>query len=110
MTLSEIKSGMVVKIRYGDMGLVVGTDRGRIIYFENTFTQLDRYFREDLTSSMNGTTDIIAVYAPKVTTSFPKLLKEDPDSLIWPKPAVEKTVEDIEKELNMVPGTLRIKK
>ena len=109
MTLSEIKSGMVVKTHHG-MGLVVGTDQGRIIYFENTFTRLDRYFKEDLTSSMNRSTDIVAVYAPKVTNSFSNLLKEDPGSLIWPKPAVEKTVEEIEKELNMVPGTLRIKK
>lgn len=98
-------------MRYlGSKGLSMTQARSVSNICNQNAEELDRYFREDLTSSMNRTTDIVAVYAPKVTNSFPNLLKEDPGSLIWPKPAVEKTVEEIEKELNMVPGTLRIKK
>jgi len=113
MQKSNIKSGMSVKLRNGEMGLVMDIDGIKIIQFENNWKTLDYGYNQDLKINTTDASalDIIEVYSiPNYKCVIRKNLCK-PENLIWKREEViELTMQEIADKFDIPINLLKIKK
>jgi hypothetical protein len=103
-SLAPFAPGYYVKLQGEDIYYGIIVDAKHMIYFDKSGNKV-KYLR-------NYTTDhpfkILEIRKP--TDDFFKFNDMDQMPIIWTRPAekVKKTIADIEKELNLTPGTLEI--
>jgi len=113
MQKSNIKSGMSVKLRAGQMGLIVDVFGKRIIQFENNWENLDENYNQDLIKIIPDTCDdwdIMEVYSiPNYDSVIRKNLCK-PENLIWRRrEPIEITMQEIADKFGVSINSLRIK-
>lgn len=99
MRKEDLKSGMSVELRNGDVGLLVDTEFGLIIQYEAENWDYLNEYKEDLTCLNIKECDIVKVRKPlrpsEITRSYLKMGR-----IIWERnEAKEMTVEEISKAL-----------
>ena len=111
MQKSNIKSGMSVKLRGGEMGLIVDVFGKRIIQFENNWANFDENYNQDL-KAVNADIrwDIMEVYR---IFDYDCVIRKNlckPENLIWKREEVtELTMQEIADKFGVSINSLRIK-
>ena len=113
MQKSNIKSGMSVKLRNGEMGLVMDIDGIKIIQFENNWKTLDYGYNQDLKINTTDASalDIMEVYR---ILDYDSIIRKNlckPKNLIWRREEQkELTMQEIADKFGIPISALRIKK
>lgn len=98
MKKSELKSGMVVRFREGDMYLVVEVNGEYVCVGKDGWNRL-KYYKEDLRNDLFESLDIVEVYDPQ-PSYFGSMISSANRKPIWKRePKKKMTVSQIEKEL-----------
>lgn len=82
MTKSDLKNGMVVAIRNGNMYLVHNDKLIRKDGFVNLYTSISGYYNEDMTRTNNSDFDIIRVFRSNAQ-SLNTIFNQERLELIW---------------------------
>ena len=112
MQKSDIKSGMSVKLRNGQIGLIVDVFGKRIIQFENNWNDFDKEYNQDLKliTTKYDEWDIMEVYR---IINYDSIIRKNlckPKNLIWKREEVtELTMQDIADMFGVSINSLRIK-
>ncbi len=112
MRKSKLKSGMSVKLRNGEMGLVMDIDGIKIIQFENNWKTLDYGYNQDLKINTTDASalDIMEVYR---ILNYDCVIRKNlckPENLIWKRKEVtELTMQEIADKFGVSINDLRIK-
>ena len=118
MKKSDLKTGMIVESRTGDIGLVMlGTVNGNIIAGcggkdingESSMWRCFDGINEDLTSVYSRASDIVAVYTGGGSNFEMGQLKRDSHPL-WRRPVdpIEMTISEVAEKLGIDPLLLKI--
>lgn len=104
-TKHDLKAGMVVQLRRGDMGLIVpygDNDELILVFTDDTFSELIS-FNVDLTHSMSKYLDIVKVYSQnKYMWGYIHINTENRQLLWERKEEDEKRKENIKKKIEML--------
>lgn len=112
MQKSNIKSGMSVKLRAGQMGLIVDVFGKRIIQFENNWANFDENYNQDL-KAVNADIrwDIMEVYR---ILDYDCVIRKNlckPENLKWRREEQkELTMQEIADKFGISINSLKIKK
>lgn len=109
MRKSNIKSGMSVKLRNGQMGLIVDVFGIKIIQLENNWLNLDKEYNQDLINYDGW--DIMEVYS---IPNYECVIRENfciPENIIWRREElIELTMQEIADKFGIPINSLKIKK
>ena len=111
MQKSNLKSGMSVKLRNGQIGLIVDVFGKKIIQYENNWCDLEEYNQDlKVTATNYNEWDIMEVYSiPNYECVVRKNLCK-PKHLIWRrKELIELTMQEIADKFGIPINSLRIK-
>ena len=111
MQKSDLKSGMSVKLRNGQIGFIVDVFGEKIIQYEKNWTDLEQYNQDLRVATTNcDEWDIMEVYT---ILSYDCVIRKNlckPENLIWKRKEVtELTMQEIADKFGISINSLRIK-
>ena len=113
MQKSDIKSGMSVKLRNGQIGLIIDVFGKRIIQFENNWENLDENYNQDLIKIIPDTCDDWDIMEVYNISNYKHVLRKNlciPENLIWRREEQkELTMQEIADKFGISINSLRIK-
>ena len=114
MQKSDIKSGMSIKLRNGQMGLIVDVFGKRIIQYENNWNDFDKWYNQDLIKIIPDTCDDWDIMEVYNISNYKHVLRKNickPENLIWKREEVtELTMQEIADKFGIPVNDLKIKK
>ena len=112
MKKSDLRSGMVVRLKDRSKRIVIETDKGLLFSGNGTYF-FDRCLNDSMTHEKCPAIDIMEVYKVSEGSEIAKILDPDNDSkltLIWKRPeVVEVTMQEVADKLGIPVENLRIK-
>lgn len=112
MQKSNIKSGMSVRLRNGEMGLIVDVFGKRIIQFKNNWENLDESYNQDL-KIITDTCDDLDIMEVYRIPNYDSVIRENfciPENIIWRrKELIELTMQEIADKFGIPVNDLKIK-
>ena len=114
MQKSDLKSGMSVKLRNGEKGLIVDVNNIKIIQYVDDWDNLNASYTTDLKYSSNSNLagyDIMEVYR---ILNYDCVIRENlckPENLIWKRKEVtELTMQEIADKFGVDVNNIKVKK